>query len=105
MKKKICALFFALLLLISLTVPALARTVGEAPKPINWLSMIGISVLIGLVLAGIIVLVMKSSMKSVRRQSGAAQYTKDERIRLTARHDRFLYREVQKTPRPKQENS
>ena len=103
MKKKICALFFAVLLLLTMTVPALAQTVGKAFPPIHWLPMIGISLLIGLVLAGIIVLVMKSSMNSVSHQSGAAQYTGNTGIRLCARHDRFLYRKVEKTPRPKEQ--
>lgn len=101
MKKKLCALFFAVLLLLTMAIPTFALATEAPAKQINWVSMIGFSLIIGLVVAGIVILVMKSGMKSVYRQSGASNYAKEGRVKLIAQHDQFLYRQVTKTPRPK----
>ena len=105
MKKKLLSIGLCLLLILMTAVPAMAL-VSEAPAtapkaPINWLSMIGISLVIGAVIALIVVLIMKSGMKSVYRQGGAAQYAKEGRVTLTAKNDVFLYCQITKTPRPK----
>jgi len=59
---------------------------------------LGIGALAGL----IVVLVMKSKMKSVRPQSGADQYADKNRLQLTHQSDIFLYQTVTRRPKPQQ---
>lgn len=60
-----------------------------------------VSVGIGFLIALVTVTVMKSQLKSVRFQSGAANYVKSGSMNVTRRQDLFLYREVQKREKPK----
>lgn len=64
-----------------------------------------ISVGIGLVIAIIAVLVMKSQLKSVRFQSAAANYLKPGSMQVDNAYDNFLYRNVNKVAKPKNESS
>ncbi len=57
---------------------------------------IGVGVVIGL----IVVLIMKSNLRSVRSQSGAGEYMNRDSFRLTASHEIFLYRTVTRVERP-----
>ena len=57
---------------------------------------IGVGVVIGL----IVVLIMKSNLRSVRSQSGAGEYMKRDSFRLTASHEIFLYRTITRVERP-----
>ena len=61
---------------------------------------IGIGVLIGLVA----VLIMRSQLKSVRPNDAAAPYVVSGSFRLRHSRDIFLYRNVHRTPRPKNNN-
>ncbi len=60
---------------------------------------------IGLVLAGVIVSVMKSQLRSVAFQENAASYVREGSMNLTNQRDLFLYRDVQRTERPKETDS
>ena len=72
----------------------------KAPK-VNIL----VSLAIGLVVAGIVILIMRSCMNTARRQSGAQEYLRQGSYHLTERHDMFLYSHVSKTPKPKNTGS
>ena len=65
--------------------------------PTALLICIGIGVLIGL----ITVLVMRSQLKSVRPKNAAADYVVSGSFQLRHSRDIFLYRNVHRTPRPK----
>ena len=53
-----------------------------------------IAIGVGLVIALIVVLIMKSQLKSVRYQSAASNYMKPGSMEVTAAHEHFLYRNV-----------
>lgn len=70
---------------------------------IDWTAVlvcVGIGLLIGL----ITVLVMRGQLKSVRPQNAAADYVVPGSFRLRNSRDIFLYRNVTRTPRPKNNN-
>lgn len=60
-----------------------------------------VCLIIGLVSALIAVSVMKSSMKSVHKKKGAADYRKKDSFKLEKNTDTFLYKRVEKTAIPK----
>lgn len=70
------------------------------------LSLIAIPIClaIGLVVALIVVAVMRSKLKSVRRQAGANNYVKENSMVLTAEGDRYLYRHVDRVAKPKDDD-
>lgn len=69
------------------------------PLSIIW---IFISILIGVIIAGIIVAIMYSQLKSVRSQPTANSYVKKNSMVITNRSDLFLYRTVTKHAKPKE---
>ncbi len=68
------------------------------PSPVWWLI---IAVVIGWVLAIIIVAGMKGQLKTVRSQTKADDYLRANSLNLTQKQDVFLYRQVTKRPKPK----
>ncbi len=60
---------------------------------------------IGAVIAFVIVSIMKGQLKSVRMQSMARGYIRDNSFILTKEKDRFLYRNITKRPKPKDNGS
>ncbi|MCI5793937.1 MAG: hypothetical protein MR022_03200 [Ruminococcus sp.] len=59
-----------------------------------------ISLIIGIVIAAVSVGIMWSQMKTVRSQSGAANYEKKDTFKLCESTDTFLYKRLDKTPKP-----
>lgn len=74
-------------------------------EPYNVLKSLGVSLVIGFVIALIVTAVMRSQLKTVRRKSGASDYVKQGSFRLTHSSDLFLYRRVTRRARPKNESS
>lgn len=62
-----------------------------------------ISVVVGFVVALVVVLVMAGQLRSARRRSAAAEYTRKGSFQLTGASDIYLYRN--QTRRPRQTNS
>lgn len=62
---------------------------------------LGVGCLIGLIVAGIMAL----RMKSVRSQNAASDYVRSGSMQLTSQRDIFLYSHVSRTPRPKSNSS
>lgn len=54
---------------------------------------------IGAVVAGVVLLIMRSGMNTKHKQSGAAEYIKQGSYRLKLHRDMFLYSQITKTPR------
>lgn len=67
----------------------------------NVVSSFLISLIIGLVSALIVVSIMKSSMRSVHKKTGATDYRKENSFKLEKNSDTFLYKRVEKTAIPK----
>lgn len=72
------------------------------PLSIIW---IPIALVIGFVLAKIIVGGMKGKLKSVRAQSAANSYVKENSMSVTECRDLFLYQTVTRTAKPKNNSS
>lgn len=70
-------------------------------EPFAFLMNLGICFVIGLVIAAIATAIMKGQLKSVRSQSGAANYVKTGSLNVTHRQDLFRYRDVKRTAKPK----
>ena len=70
-------------------------------EPFDFLLNLAISFVIGLVIAAIATAVMKGKLKSVRAQAGASGYVKNGSMNVTHRQDLFLYRDVNRTAKPK----
>lgn len=67
------------------------------PNPVgNFL----VALLIGIVVASVFVLIMRSQMNTAKYQKNAANYLKSGSYHLNTRHDLFLYSRVSKTPKP-----
>lgn len=64
-----------------------------------------ISMVFGLIVALIVVSSMKSQLKSVGMQRGAANYVKRGSFNITQSKDIYLYRNVTRTARPKETSS
>lgn len=72
-------------------------------ESIDW-TVVLISIGIGLLIGLITVLVMRSQLKSVRPKNAAADYVVPGSFRLRHSRDIFLYRNVTRTARPKNNN-
>lgn len=69
-------------------------------SPIGFLP---VALIIGFLLALIPLSVMKSQLHSVRMQTGAWAYQKNDGIRITHARDLFLYRHISKKPIPRED--
>lgn len=70
-----------------------------------WLVRIIISLVIGFVIALIICFIIKKQLKSVEMKAGAADYIRPNSLNITNSRDNFLYSNVTKTARPKNDSS
>ena len=68
-------------------------------------SYFAVALIIAAALAFLVVTLMKGQLKSVRMQSMARGYIRDNSFILTKEKDRFLYRNVTRRPRPKDNGS
>ena len=66
------------------------------------LMYLGISLIIGLVVALIVTGIMAAKLKSVRSKVGATDYVKHGSLNVTLTRDMFLYRTVNRIAKPKQ---
>lgn len=71
----------------------------------DWPFVAVIAVVIGVIVGFITVTVMKSKLKSVRSNDRAAEYVVPGSMQLTVSYDSFLYRNVIRRERPKNNNS
>lgn len=76
------------------------KTDKNEKKKFNPVRSFFISLIISLIIAFVVVGSMKSKMKTVRKQSGAAGYTKNDSFKLEINKDTYLYNEISKTERP-----
>ena len=64
--------------------------------------MIIVWIIISCIIAGIVVGIQWSDLKSVASQSRADSYVKTNSLKLSTRKDKFLYSKTDKKERPKQ---
>ncbi len=69
------------------------------------LKWIAISVVIGIVVALIYTSVLKSQLKTVKSKPSAADYVVPGSVQITQQRDVFMYRDVKKVPKPKNNSS
>ena len=77
------------------------RTGGVLPPPL-W---IAVAIVAGIVVAFVIVHSMKSKLKTVKMQAAAGSYLKSGSLNITQSNDIFLYSNVTRTAKPKENNS
>lgn len=78
----------------------------DFPKePFGVVKHLIISVVIGLVVAFIVTGSMKGKLKSVRHQTAAGNYVKNDSMKVTESRDLFLYRQVSRTEKPSDDDS
>lgn len=76
--------------------------IQDLPKePYDFFFNLLICLVIGFVVAFIVTGIMRGQLKSVRAQTGAADYVKSGSLNITHRQDLFLYRDVHRTEKPK----
>lgn len=81
------------------------NTIMQAQTENDLLGSVLIAVGIGFVLSLIITGVMRCGMKSVRFKPDAADYLQKGSVHLSRSHDMFLYRQVSRTAKPKNNSS
>ncbi len=75
--------------------------INNMPKePFNAGRSLLIALIVGLVAGGIGVLILFLNLKSVHRQSGAADYRKPGSFQLETKRDIYLYRKVEREEKP-----
>ena len=65
--------------------------------------MIVIAVVVGLLVGLIRVSALKAALKSVRQQDNATVYAKGTGLTLTRKQDIYLFKNVERTAKPKQQ--
>ncbi len=95
--KKLYGFVIAFLTTVSVYVPALADS-GISSTPAG---RIAICVLIGMLLGLIPMLVMLGQMKNVKRNNRASSYVRENSLTVTQQNDMYLYKNVTRTPIPK----
>lgn len=78
-----------------------AEAAPPVPQSFPWQHNLVISLVTALVLALIVTVVMKGKLKSVHRATTAASYVNPGSMKLTVSRDMFLYSQVARHPRPK----
>ena len=73
----------------------------QEKEPFNFVKNLGICFVIGLVIALIVTGIMRGQLKSVRAQSGASDYVKPGSLNVTQRQDLFLYRQIRRIEKPR----
>ena len=71
----------------------------------GFMNLLVITLPVGIILSFLITGIMKSKLKSVRRQSAASNYVREGSVNITDSRDVFLYRSVSKTAKEKSSSS
>ena len=71
----------------------------------DYIANFGISMICGIVVAGIVILIMRSSMNTKRAKRSASEYMKAGSWKVTEHRDLFLYSRVTKTAKPQNTTS
>ena len=78
-------------------------TLNKSGFPWGW--RILISLVIGFIIALIICMIIKKQLKTVEMKAGAADYIRPNSLNITNSRDNFLYSNVTKTAKPKNDSS
>jgi len=63
------------------------------------------SIVIGIIVAAVVLMIMRSGMNTKQKQHSAADYMESGSYRLRLHQDLFLYSQVTKTPRQQNNSS
>ena len=77
----------------------------EADSGSNIITVIGVAIVGGIIIAAIVAFVLTSQLKSVKMKPHANEYVKQGSMNVTHSQDIFLYRTVTRTARPKNDSS
>ncbi len=87
------------------SVPDCCDDYADVRQPRGIGSILIVSLFIGSIVAAVVLLVMRSSMNTKRRQHNAGNYLIPGSFRMTVHRDMFLYSQVTRTRRQQQTNS
>ena len=73
--------------------------------PFDFGISLGIALLIGVLVGQIVGKVLKGQLKTVRRVNQAKNYVKPGSMNLQTQNDVFLYRDIRRTPKPRDNNT
>ena len=109
--RKLLALTMVLLLVLCSTVTVWAYEPYEDPyeyedseSQLTTVQAVLICLAIGAVLGGIVVLIMASQLKSVRKKGGAGDYVRSGSMRLHISSDLYLYQNTTRIAKPKEDS-
>jgi hypothetical protein len=104
---KFFAFFASFAVMLTLLLNGLAAFVMANSDDFNgWTPEVGLGCLLaGIIIALVIVMVMKSAHKTVKKQRTATNYIRQGSFNLRKKTDSFLYRNVSRTARPKANNT
>lgn len=105
--KRICIFSSTFVIsLLSLSQKALAaQQTSTEDTELSFGTILLIALGVGLVIATIVLLVLRSKMKTARFQRGAGSYLRPGSYRLTNNGNYYLYSTVTKIPRPQNNSS
>ena len=98
--KRIVSVLSSVAVMLSLSANAFAEGNGSDKGGIDPLT-IAVGVIIGIIVAIIVMMYHKGKLKSVRRESAAANYIKNGSMNVTLSREIYLYKRMRKTPKPK----
>lgn len=105
MKRKLISILLAVMLCALLAVPAFAAGDADgAAQLFNPAWLIGCLV-VGFLIALIPMGILKGQIRNVHSKTQAADYTRENSFNLQVKQDSFLYKKVEKTPIPKNNNN
>ena len=78
---------------------------GGSKAPFGWLSAIGGSLIIGLIAGFATAMTLRSQLTSVKPQAMATAYAKKGSLNITERNDLFLYHNITRVAKPKDNDS
>ncbi|MBO5064815.1 MAG: TPM domain-containing protein [Clostridia bacterium] len=78
---------------------------GLADRKADTVKVIVICIAVGMAVGFLVMFAIASKNKSVRMQKNASVYTRQGSFIVTGNYDNFLYKNVDKTPKPKQNNN
>ncbi len=73
---------------------------STASKDVNWVAMIIVPIVIGLIVGLIRAMILKGQLTSVYKNDSAADYTRENSFKLELNRDIFLYSKTEKEAKP-----
>lgn len=101
--KKLAVMAISLFTMLCLSVTAFADYGGGSGGGINAGVIVG-GIILGVIVAIVVMMVHKGKLKSVKMQRAAANYIKQGSMKVTESREIYLYKKVDRTEKPQNNN-